>query len=137
MAPQRTIRLPDDIDTAAERAKGRYKGNRTRLYEMALRSFLDVPEPGKRAARVGVGFRPSDGTRTTESSSAPPDPLSPEEREVDVVTWLSTRTGQPRAICARKLKAGKLSIDGEVTTAQRMTAVTLVAGNVTFDGQKL
>jgi hypothetical protein len=66
--------------------------------------------------------------------SGPSEPSSGPEAGVDLATWLSGRTGIPRALVARDVARGRVRVRGEPTTAERVPG-PLRDGEVELDGR--
>lgn len=100
---------------------------------------------GERAPAVP----PPAGSPAPEVSKASPEGIASESRSSgtandsvqepaapsgdDLPTWLSGRTGIPRALCRRHVKAGRVTVDGEVYVEETIQTDRLLHV-VTLDG---
>lgn len=123
VAPRRpkTFRLPLDLVRALEGAAEDREVPQTEIVEQALRQALGVAEEGSAAGPLGdvEGREPPTGDNRAASVGDQPavsaSPAPPQPRDtVGLASWLSDRTGQPRALCKAFVDKGRVKVGGKV-----------------------
>lgn len=114
---QLNVRVPDDLYAALE--------------EFVKDTGARQSDVVRKGIGLAVGVRKAGAVAPPSSGRATP---SAPEQLVDLATWVSNRAGIPKAIAARRISEGRVSVDGRPRYKERIPLPEL-RGQVTLDDE--